>query len=77
MRELRSYTRTAQQCHWCDTCFHDILPGERYTATVYALGNGRLMVIKEHVDPYCEPDPDPVDEDWETEQKSFVLARAA
>lgn len=36
IKTLRTYTHTAQTCHFCDYCYHDIYPGDEYRATVYA-----------------------------------------
>lgn len=84
VRVLRTYARTAEFAHRCFVCEKNILPGENYEGTVYALGNGKLCVGKRHIDPECYPDldPDPLDEhldsmDMENSEDSKALARAA
>lgn len=57
-RILREYRHTARRRHFCDQCFHDILPGELYEGTVGVLDRHRLMVMKEHVQCPFDPDED-------------------
>ena len=56
MRILRDYFRRARICHFCDHCFHYIEQGDRYSATVIAIGGRRLIVMKRH--DFCPVDPD-------------------
>jgi len=61
MRRLRTYQHMANKEHWCDHCLNFIQPGEFYEGIVYA-NNGRIFVVKNHVDPrYPEPE-DPHEE---------------
>lgn len=70
---LREYSHIARLRHFCDCCHRDIYPGEEYTATVMVCGRGRLVVIKYHSNPPCEPEPDPADEYEESDSYSCVF----
>lgn len=62
--------------HWCDNCCDDIDPGQCYEGSVYVTDRGNLMVLKNHVDPHCDPPEEPEDEErlFETDD---VFQRAA
>ena len=62
MRELRRYEHMAQKDHWCDTCCDWIFPGQLYEGLVYADNLHGIVVLKCHIDPRCEPPPDPEEE---------------
>lgn len=61
-RTLRTFTRMAQQQHFCDWCCRYIEGGDRYKGTVQIF-NGKLVVWKQHDDPPCPVDP------WQEEQQ--------
>jgi hypothetical protein len=71
--------------HNCYCCEKDIYPGERYEGTVYAHGDGKLVVAKRHIEPECCPEFDDWDEEnevlcdeaMECTKKSASLSRAA
>lgn len=84
MRLLRAYCYVAQTAHFCDHCFHQILPGDQYEGEVFVTGDGRLFVLRTHVFPFCPVDPseeeadlDRLLEQSEPEIESEVLAEAA
>lgn len=70
-RVLRSYSRIAQQEHFCYNCCSYIQPGEQYDAEVEVcrLWNGKttVMVWKRHKDP-CDPPPEPDYDDVDVEE---------
>jgi hypothetical protein len=58
---LRTYTAIAREHHHCSICQKSIDPGDEYEGRVIALGNGKLLVRKEH-SPYCHDLDDPEEE---------------
>lgn len=64
---LRTYRCLAQTLHFCDRCFHDIEPGQMYECSVTVIARGKILVLKNHVEPPCEyPDP-PQDDEMDEE----------
>lgn len=67
-RVLGQRTHTALIEHYCDTCEHQIFPGDLYEVTVTLLVNGSyryMQARKEHVNPACLfPDPDEYETDY-------------
>ncbi len=67
-RRLRIFRRCAQIEHFCDRCFQPIFPGQIYEADISVTSRGRLLILKNHVEPLCEyPDPPEDEEDREEE----------
>ncbi len=57
MRRLREYEHIAEKLHDCDRCFTQIHPGDLYKGSVFATSKS-ILVLKEHLIPYCSVDPD-------------------
>jgi hypothetical protein len=65
MRHLRDYERVANREHFCDTCCNYINPGEMYEGEVLvdeSRERFRVIILKRHVHPGCEPPEDPEEE---------------
>jgi len=75
LRLLRTYERIAQKDHWCDTCCEYIFPGDLYSGSVYVTPRDTIMVLKQHIDPYCTPPDEP--KDFETGELENLVNKAA
>jgi hypothetical protein len=54
-RALREYERIAEKDHFCDACQSRIAAGDEYWGLVIPYGNGKLLVLKQHME--CPIDP--------------------
>lgn len=58
-RVLSRSEHRAHVPHWCDNCCSHIQPWEIYEKSVRLLDNNKILEIKNHVDPGCEPPEEP------------------
>ena len=75
-RWLRTYRRIAHEQHWCDICCTHIQPGEEYEGRVEVFRRGCIVVWRSHVNPMCEPPPDP-DELRDDAEEDIDVSEAA